>query len=72
MAQPRFGVTVTRKSGDSVERHRIKRVLKEGFRTAAKRASVGGWDLVVHVRPSTKADDATAARTELESLLPGR
>lgn len=71
MAEPRFGVTVTRKSGGSVERHRLKRVLKEGFRLARKRAGLGGVDIVAHVRPGTHAQDAEAARRELEALLPG-
>jgi ribonuclease P protein component len=71
MAQPRFGVTVTRKSGGSVERHRLKRVLKEGFRLARQRGGLGGVDVVAHVRPGTRAEDAAAARRELEALLPG-
>ncbi|MGD9738543.1 MAG: ribonuclease P protein component [Bauldia sp.] len=40
-ALPRFGFTVTKKTGGAVERNRIRRRLKEAVRLAAKAASPG-------------------------------
>jgi ribonuclease P protein component len=48
--QPRLGVTVSRKLGDSVTRNRIKRVLKEAF-WAQPDPDAGASDYVLVARP---------------------
>ena len=46
-----MGFTVTRKSGGAVRRNRIKRVLREIFRTH-RLAECGAFDMVVNAHPS--------------------
>jgi ribonuclease P protein component len=47
---PRLGVTVSKKLGDSVTRNRIKRVLKEAFWSGAD-PEAGACDYVLVARP---------------------
>jgi ribonuclease P protein component len=68
---PRLGVTVSRKVGNSVVRHRVKRRLVEVFRRAPLRAALPAWDFVVHVKPAAAAAAFADLRRELESLLGG-
>ncbi len=49
-AKPRFGLTVTRKVGNSVERNRIKRRLREVLRLRAAADGVPGVDYVIVAR----------------------
>lgn len=49
-AHHRFGMTVSRKVGNAVKRHKIKRRLREAFRLN-QRAWPGRYDLVVIVYP---------------------
>lgn len=70
--EPRLGVTVTKKVGDSVQRHRIKRVLKEAFRRDPSRGDVAPADIVAHVRPGARSEDAALMAAELVALLPRR
>lgn len=44
---PRVGYTVTKKSGNAVERNRIRRRLKEAVRQHAGRDMAGGTDYVI-------------------------
>ncbi len=61
----RLGITVTRKSGSSVKRNRIKRVLRDVFRR--HRADLSpALDLVVNARPGAPA--ASMAQVEREFL----
>jgi ribonuclease P protein component len=46
---PRLGVTATKALGGAVVRNRIKRRLKEVFRTH-RSAVCGGWDIVLNPR----------------------
>ena len=66
---PRLGVTVSRKVGNSVVRHRVKRRVVEAFRRSPLRAELPPWDFVVHARPEVAAADYAAVRHELDSLL---
>jgi len=57
-AAPRFGFTVTKKTGGSVERNRIRRRLKEAVRRAGEAASrgvdyvvIGALARVIHGTP---------------------
>ena len=70
-AQARLGVTVSRKVGNSVVRHRTKRRIVEVFRRSPARAALTGWDLVVHVKPAASAAGFAALRHEIDALLHG-
>jgi ribonuclease P protein component len=65
----RVGVTVSRKVGNSVVRHRVKRRLLEAFRRAPGRDTLPPYDLVLHVRPEAAAASYAALRQDLEGLL---
>jgi ribonuclease P protein component len=65
----RLGVTVSRKVGNSVVRHRLKRRLVEGFRRSDLRPGLPAWDFVAHLRPEAATADFASLRDELESLL---
>ena len=43
----RYGITVTRKQGNSVERNRIRRRIREAVRTHAARDMIPGKDYVI-------------------------
>ncbi|HVS04118.1 MAG TPA: ribonuclease P protein component [Thermoanaerobaculia bacterium] len=68
---PRLGITVSRKVGNSVVRHRIKRRVVEVFRRWPGRALLPSLDLVVHVKPEAAGAGFAALRGELERLLSG-
>jgi ribonuclease P protein component len=62
---PRMGVTATRKVGNSVMRHRLKRWIKEIYRRWPERSRLAAVDLVVHLKPEAK----TAGHGEMEHDL---
>ena len=70
-AAARLGVTVSRKVGNSVVRHRLKRRIVEAFRRSPGRAALPAWDFVVHLKPEAAAADFAALRHEVEALLRG-
>lgn len=57
----RLGITVSRKVGHAVIRHRLKRRIREIYRRWSGRRRLPAVDLVVHVRPP-------AARASFEEL----
>ena len=67
----RLGVTVSRKVGNSVVRHRLKRRLVESFRRSRLRAALPPWDFVAHLHPPAAGADFAGLRSELETLLRG-
>ena len=67
----RLGVTVSRKVGGSVVRHRVKRRIVEVFRRSELRARLPPWDFVAHVKPEAARADFAALASELEGLLAG-
>jgi ribonuclease P protein component len=69
--EPRLGVTVSRKVGNSVVRHRVKRRIVEAFRRAPWRAELPAWDFVVHVKPAAATAEHAALRDEIERLVRG-
>lgn len=69
LGSPRLGTTLSRKVGNSVVRHRIKRRLREIYRRSEVRAVLPAVDIVVHVRPGCGDLDFADLRRELESLL---
>lgn len=62
---PRMGITATRKVGNSVIRHRLKRWIREIYRRWPERGRLAAIDLVVHLKPEMKG----AARGEVEHDL---
>ena len=67
----RLGVTVSRKVGNSVVRHRVKRRIVEVFRRSALRSGLPAWDFVAHVKPEAARADFPVLARELETLLAG-
>ncbi len=52
LANPRIGITVTKKQGGSVERNRLKRLVREAFRRSSLACCSIGIDIQVRVRGS--------------------
>ncbi|WP_417848521.1 ribonuclease P protein component [Thalassoglobus sp.] len=50
----RIGLSVSKKNGNSIARHRIRRLLKEAFRLEQHRIPAG-LDLILIPRPNSKA-----------------
>ena len=60
----RIGISVSKKVGNSVVRHRITRLIRESYRLNEKKF-VGGFDIVVIARPGAKEKNFF----EIESAL---
>ncbi len=60
----RLGITVSRKVGNSVVRHRVKRLIKESYRLNEKMFN-SGLDIVVIARDNAKV----ACFSEMQSAL---
>ena len=56
MEKNRLGISVSKKVGNSVVRHRIARLLRESFRLNDEKFH-SGWDIVVVARMSAKGKD---------------
>jgi ribonuclease P protein component len=67
----RLGVTVSRKVGNSVVRHRVKRRIVESYRRAPWRAALPAWDFVVHVKPTAAGASFVSLREQLDALFAG-
>ena len=52
----RIGISVSKKVGNSVKRHRITRLIRESYRLNEKEFD-GGLDIVIVARPSAKEKD---------------
>lgn len=66
---PRFGTTISRKVGNSVVRHRVKRRLREIYRRWPHRSRLPPLDLVFHVHPHAARASYTELASDLERLL---
>lgn len=60
----RIGISVSKKVGNSVVRHRVKRLIKESYRIQEERFS-NGFDIVIIARQSAK----TTTYADMESAL---
>ena len=69
LGHPRLGITASRKVGDSVVRHRLKRWSREIFRRFEERGRIAGLDLVVHLKPEARAAAWPSYEVELEKWL---
>ena len=67
--ESRLGITASRKVGNSVVRHRLKRQVREIFRRFPRRDSLKQLDLVVHLKPSAARADQASLAAEIERLL---
>lgn len=67
-AAARLGLIVSRKVGDSVQRNRVKRCVRECFRKDLP-SSLQGRDLVVIARPTVATKDGKIIRDVQESFL---
>ncbi len=65
----RLGITASRKVGNSVVRHRIKRRVREIFRRSERRAQLASLDVVVHLKPSSSRANFQELEGEIERLL---
>ncbi len=66
---PRLGITVSRKVGNSVVRHRVKRRVREIYRRWNERARLPAMDFMVHARPTIATATFQALEKEIERLL---
>ncbi len=66
-APTRLGLTVSRKVGRAVRRNRLRRRMREVFRTH-RPAMQGGWDIVVVARPGAAELDFATVRGTLLAL----
>ncbi len=64
----RLGISVKRALGGAVVRNRIRRRIREIFRTHRQEIQPG-WDIVIHPRSSVATADFAPLSTELVSLL---
>jgi ribonuclease P protein component len=64
---PRLGVTVSKKVGNAVVRNRIKRMIREAFRTRKSLFPPGRDIVVVAKRAAAEADSASVVE-QLETL----
>jgi ribonuclease P protein component len=68
-AQPRLGITASRKLGPAVVRNRLKRRVRETYRRWGGRPALPALDLVVHLQPAAASASGTELRAEVERLL---
>jgi ribonuclease P protein component len=71
LGHPRLGITASRKVGNAVVRHRLKRRIKEVYRRWQDRGRLPALDLVIHLKPEAGKSDFPALCAELVRLLGG-
>ena len=69
LGHPRIGITASRKVGNAVVRHRLRRWIKEIYRRWPGRRELAGIDLVAHLKPESGAARFDAMAQDLLGLL---
>ncbi len=67
--EARLGITASRKVGNSVVRHRLKRRVREIFRRYEKRDRLKRMDVVVHLKPAAARADFRTLAKEIGRLM---
>src|SRR5262245_2339850 len=66
--KPRIGITTTRKMGNSIQRNRSRRFVREAFRKN-KWLATGGVDIVINVKREMLEADYAEFEIEFKSFL---
>jgi len=69
LEHPRLGITVSRKVGNSVVRHRVKRRLREIYRRWSERNNLPAMDFMIHLKPAAGQAGFPLLSGELTRLL---
>jgi len=69
LGHPRLGITASRKVGNAVARHALKRRIRELFRRWDRRRLLPALDLVFHLKPGCAAAGRAAFEAEMLRLL---
>jgi len=69
LEHPRLGITVSRKVGNSVVRHRVKRRIREIYRRWSERSKLPAKDFMVHMKPGSGRSNFSDLKTETRRLL---
>lgn len=67
--RPRFGLTITKKTGNAVERNRIRRRLRETLKCAPAMDAKPGYDYVIVAHREALARPFTALVADLERAV---
>jgi len=68
-AGPRLGVSASRKVGGAVDRNRLKRQIREGFRRHPARAGLPAADLLFHLKQGAGRAPREEVAREIARLL---
>jgi ribonuclease P protein component len=71
LGHPRIGITASRKVGNAVVRHRLRRWIKEIYRRWPGRRLLAGTDLVVHLNPEAGKARFAAVSQDVLGLVDG-
>jgi len=70
LPENRLGITVSKKIGNSVVRHRVKRIIKEAYRLHENEYR-SGWDIVIIARKGATTKKSTDMEISLRRLGKG-
>ncbi len=64
----RLGITVSKKNGNSVVRHRVKRLIKESYRINAKNFIIG-YDIIFIARVGIESSSFSQVESAVKHLM---